>query len=134
MPRSNSAPEIPPPLELECLKALWRLGDGSVKDVRGILTERRNLAYTTVMTVLDCLVKRGSVKRHKDGRSFVYTPIVGRDLLRRLAVEDLVDTFFEGSEEELRKFLNGESAPDTEQPLPEAVEPEESASLDTELL
>ncbi len=132
MPRSESSPEIPPPLELECLKALWRLGDGSVKDVRGVLTEQRNLAYTTVMTVLDRLVKRGSVKRRKDGRSFVYTPLVGRELLRRLAVQDLVDTFFDGSEHELLAFLNGETEP--ESPVPSSDQTEESKLLDTELL
>jgi len=132
VPRSESSPEIPPPLELECLKALWRLGDGSVKDVRGVLTEQRNLAYTTVMTVLDRLVKRGSVKRRKDGRSFVYTPLVGRELLRRLAVQDLVDTFFDGSEHELLAFLNGETEP--ESPVPSSDQTEESKLLDTELL
>ena len=132
MPRSEPSPEIPPPLELECLKALWSLGDGSVKDVRGVLTERRNLAYTTVMTVLDRLVKRGSVRRHKHGRSFVYTPLVGRDLLRRLAVQDLVDTFFEGSEQELHAFLDGQSEGDQAPVPPE--EADDSELLDTELL
>ena len=132
MPRNDQAPEIPPPLELECLKALWRLGDGSVKDVRGILTERRNLAYTTVMTVLDRLVKRGSVKRQKHGRSFIYTPLVGQDLLRHLAVQDLVETFFEGSEQELLAFMNGETV--SESTPEQSAEGEVSEPLDTELL
>jgi len=126
------SPEIPPPLELECLKALWRLGDGSVKDVRGILTERRNLAYTTVMTVLDRLVKRGTVEREKHGRFFVYKPLVGKTLLRRLAVQDLVDTFFEGSEQELLEFLRNPPEPG---PIADLVEePGASESLDIELL
>src|SRR4030081_2629726 len=93
--------DIPPPLELECLKALWNLGEGNVKDVRLALTDRRNLAYTTVMTVLDRLTRKGGVVRHKVGRSFVYAPVLSRDVLRRLAVQDLVDRFFEGSEEAL---------------------------------
>ena len=118
--------DIPPPLELECLKALWRLGDGRVKDVRGVLTERRNLAYTTVMTVLDRLVKRGSVERVKDGRSFVYTPMVGRDELRRLAVRELTATFFDGSREQLLAFLEGRSSE------PATTAPE--SPLETELL
>jgi len=132
MARNDQSPEIPPPLELECLKALWRLGDGSVKDVRGVLTERRNLAYTTVMTVLDRLVKRGSVRREKQGRSFVYTPVVGRNLLRRLAVEDLVDTFFDGSEQELLAFLSGTLQDD--EPIGRPQEESDSSHLDTELL
>ena len=64
--------DIPPPLELECLKALWGLGEGTVRDVRQILVGNRNLAYTTVMTVLDRLEKRGGVSRRKNGRSFVF--------------------------------------------------------------
>ena len=55
MRKPGRASEIPPPLELDCLRALWRIGEGSVKDVRGVITENRNLAYTTVMTVLERL-------------------------------------------------------------------------------
>ena len=132
MKRSSSARDIPPPLELECLKALWRLGDGTVKDVRGILTERRNLAYTTVMTVLDRLVKRGSIERKKHGRSFVYTPLVGRQELRRLAVAEMVDAFFDGSEQQLRDFLDGRNQSDEETAAPIVVEEEDR--LETELL
>lgn len=137
MPAPSPGPQIPPPLELECLKALWRLGDGTVKDVRGVLTERRRLAYTTVMTVLDRLVKRGTIERRKHGRSFVYTPVVARNELRRLAVRDFLDTFFDGSEEALRAFLDGRVAAD-ETPEPEresAPEPEpDDEMMETELL
>ena len=103
----RTAPEIPPPLELECLKALWTLGEGNVKDVREILTRNRKLAYTTVMTVLDRLEKRGRVERRKQGRFFVYVPAVSRDTLRRLAVDALVEDFFDGSEEGLVEYLRG---------------------------
>jgi BlaI family transcriptional regulator, penicillinase repressor len=105
----NGAREIPPPLELECLKVLWTLGEGNVKDVREALTETRNLAYTTVMTVLDRLARKGGVARRKVGRSFVYAPVLSRGTLRRLAVQDLADRFFEGSRESLMDYLkNGE--------------------------
>jgi predicted transcriptional regulator len=74
--------------------------------VRRILVEERNLAYTTVMTVLDRLEKRGGVTRRKQGRFFMYAPKVSRDVLRRLAVKELVDGFFDGSEETLLSYLN----------------------------
>src|SRR5690348_8516089 len=102
--------DIPPPLELECLKALWGIGEGTVKDVRQILVGNRNLAYTTVMTVLDRLEKRGGVSRRKHGRSFVYAPRVSQEAVRRLAVKELVDGFFGGSEQALQKYLR-ESVP-----------------------
>ena len=105
MRRPGPPPEIPPPLELACLKALWTLGEGNVKDVREVLTQSRELAYTTVMTVLDRLEKRGRVVRQKQGRRFVYTPAVSRDTLRRLAVDALLEDFFDGSEEVLLRYL-----------------------------
>jgi len=104
MPK-NGAREIPPPLELECLKALWTLGEGNVKDVRKALTSSRNLAYTTVMTLLDRLARKGGVTRRKVGRSFVYAPALSQGVLRRLAVQDLVDRYFDGSREALAEYL-----------------------------
>jgi len=97
--------DIPPPLELECLKALWILGEGNVKDVRRAIAVNRNLAYTTVMTVLDRLARKGGVARRKVGRSFVYVPVLRRENLRRLAIRDLVDRFFDGSEAALIEYL-----------------------------
>ena len=107
MRKAGPPPDIPPPLELECLKVLWTLGEGNVKDVREVMTRSRNLAYTTVMTVLDRLEKRGRVERRKQGRMFVYTPAVSRDTLRRLAIDDLVGDFFDGSERSLVEYLEG---------------------------
>ena len=126
---ANGAREIPPPLELECLKALWTLGEGNVKDVRGALRANRALAYTTVMTVLDRLARKGGVARRKVGRSFVYVPVLSRTNLRRLAVRDLVDRFFDGSEEALIHYLrNGDAKEAT---LAAAAE---EVSLDASLL
>lgn len=106
MRRPGPPREIPPPLELECLKALWLLGEGNVHDVRQALSERRALAYTTVMTLLERLVRKGGVSRRKVGRSFVYSPLLDRECLRRAAVRELVDCFFEGSERHLIEYLN----------------------------
>jgi BlaI family transcriptional regulator, penicillinase repressor len=104
MRRPGPPRDIPPPLELECLKALWQLGHGSVRDVLELVRNRK-LAYTTVMTVLDRLEKRGGVTRQKQGRAFIYEPKLTREVLRQFAVKDLVDAFFEGSEEALLDYL-----------------------------
>jgi predicted transcriptional regulator len=110
MRRPASQRDMPPPLELECLKALWGIGEGTVRDVRHFLVGNRKLAYTTVMTVLDRLEKRGGVTRRKQGRSFVYVPKLSREELRRFAVKELVDRFFEGSEESLARFLRSQES------------------------
>ena len=105
--RKAAAPrEIPPPLELECLKALWKLGESSVKDVRAELALRRDLAYTTVMTLLDRLARKGAVTRRKTGRMFLYSAVLPQDLLRTLAVKELVDSLFGGSPAALLEFLH----------------------------
>lgn len=125
----NGLREIPPPLEFECLKALWTLGEGNVKDVRQALTGNRRLAYTTVMTLLDRLARKGGVARHKVGRSFVYVPVLSREVLRRLAVQELVDRFFEGSEEALMRYLTNRDVG-----APAVTERARDANLDPTLL
>ena len=117
---ANGARDIPPPLELECLRALWTLGEGNVKDVRHAIAANRSLAYTTVMTVLDRLARKGGVARRKVGRSFVYAPVLSRESLRRLAIRDLVERFFDGSEDSLIAYLlhgaaRGNATPQTEE-------------------
>jgi predicted transcriptional regulator len=107
--RRASTREIPPPLELLCLSALWSMGEGRVKDVRRLVSASRPLAYTTVMTVLDRLARRGVVTRSKAGRAFVYAPAVSRDAMRRLALQEFLDSYFESSQHQLLQFLQGES-------------------------
>src|SRR5215471_5439049 len=108
MPRTVR--DVPPPLELACLRALWRLEEANVKAVQELVGVSRPLAYTTIMTVLDRLVRKGKLTRRKMGRSFVYAPSQTRDALRRLAVRELLDGYFDGSEAELIAFLrNGQT-------------------------
>jgi predicted transcriptional regulator len=112
--------EVPPPLELLCLNALWYLHEGNVKDVRQLVARKRPLAYTTIMTVLDRLVRKGLLARRKEGRAFVYVPQMPRDVMRRTAVRELIEGFFDGSEQDLMRFLAADglhsgvaSGPDT---------------------
>src|SRR5689334_17518097 len=119
--------EIPPPLELLCLKALWSLEEGNVKDVQAALAGTRTLAYTTVMTLLERLARKGTIVRRKAGRAFLYAPLVSRDAMRRLAVRELLDTYFDGSEEELRDFL--QEPPTAPEPARVRTEPRLDAAL-----
>ena len=115
MKKPRAAREIPPPLELECLRALWILGEANVQAVRSQLEPRRPLAYTTVMTMLDRLARKQAVTRRKAGRSFLYTPLLSREQVRRFAVRELLDTLFDGSSDDLIAYLNGRPAPKPEE-------------------
>jgi predicted transcriptional regulator len=88
-----------------CLNALWEIHEGNVEDVRKVVSQNRPLAYTTVLTLLDRLARRGAVARRKEGRGFRYQPVVARDKLRRLALRQFLEYHFDGSEAKLRVFL-----------------------------
>ena len=128
MRRGRTCRGIPPPLELECLCALWRLGEANVQSVRDLLLPHHPLAYTTVMTMLDRLARKQVVTRRKIGRSFVYTPALTRDEIRGRAVRELVESLFEGSEEALRRYLMAPA------PVASPRETEEDSSIDAVLL
>jgi len=127
----KTARDVPPPLELLCLKALWTLGKGNVREVQRVVSESRPLAYTTIMTVLDRLVRKGKLARSKSGRAFVYAPQQSRDFIRRAALRSLLDEFFEGSEENLISFLQNSAEP---APIDSATHAYEDAAIDTILL
>jgi predicted transcriptional regulator len=103
--------DVPPPLELLCLRALWSLQEGNVKQVQAIVAKSRPLAYTTIMTVLDRLVRKGKLTRRKTGRAFVYSPSESRDSMRAIAVRELLEGFFDGSIDELLRYLDRTAAP-----------------------
>jgi len=97
-----------PELELEVMKALWRLEDGTVADVKEQLDPHRPLAYTTVMTVLDRLARKGAVTRAKQGRGYLYTPAISSAHARDVAIERLLHDHFNDSRENLIAFLRGD--------------------------
>lgn len=79
--------------ELELMDVLWTLKQGTVQDVCDHL--ERNLAYTTVMTTLNLLATRKLVlSREKQGRAFVYRPIVTRNEVCRSVLSDLKAVLF----------------------------------------
>jgi predicted transcriptional regulator len=126
---SKTPRDVPPPLELACLKALWALQEGNVRAVQQLVALSRPLAYTTIMTVLDRLVRKGKLTRRKVGRAFVYSPEASRDSMRRAALRELVDGYFDGSEAELLAFLRPVAAP-----APSAPPAHEDRQIDTVLL
>lgn len=97
------------PLELDCLSVLWPIGEGTVREIREALHERRPRAYTTIMTIMDRMAQKGIVSRRKAGRAWLYSPNVTAGEARARAVRRLVEHFFAGSSDALRAQLSGES-------------------------
>lgn len=85
--------------ELRLMDVLWEKGEATVSDVADALPNNPALAYSTVLTTLRILENKGFVRHTKDGRAFVYHPVVGREQARQSAVTHLVLRFFENSPE-----------------------------------
>jgi len=79
------------------MKVLWERGASTVSAVVDSLGE--DLAYSTVLTTLRILENKGYVRHVKEGRAFIYRPIVSREKASDRALTHLVRRFFENSPE-----------------------------------
>ena len=87
------------PLELEIMQVLWEVGPCTVAEVQPKL--KAELAYTTVQTMLNVLLRKHKVKRVQEGRAYRYRPAVSRERASGNALSDLVKRMFGGSSEAL---------------------------------
>jgi predicted transcriptional regulator len=84
------------PLEISIMEILWSRGESNVRDVVDRLN--RPLAYTTVMTTLDRLFKKGILERRKEERAFLYSPALSRWEWESKRAEDFVADFLSVAE------------------------------------
>ena len=84
-------------LQLRILEVLWKQPDSGVGAVHEALKPERDLAYTTIATMLRKMEARGLVTHREEGRSFLYRAAVGADDVNRSAGEHFVERLFEGS-------------------------------------
>jgi predicted transcriptional regulator len=91
--------------ELRLMDVLWDKGPCTVSAVIESLPAKPALAYSTVITTLRILETKGYVRHKKEGRAFIYEPVVGRDEARHGAVTALVRRFFDGSPDLLMAHL-----------------------------
>lgn len=85
-------------LEERTMEVLWQGGPLQVREVCRQLKGKPALAYTTVMTTLDRLFKKGLLAREKDGNAFVYRPAMTRDDYKRRIVESTVSGLIRSSD------------------------------------
>lgn len=88
-----------PPRELAVMSVLWRLGSATVADVREAMEE--NLAYTSVLSALQTLEEKGSVRHEPEGRAYRYFPAVAAERAGWSALTRIKDAIFQGSAERM---------------------------------
>jgi BlaI family transcriptional regulator, penicillinase repressor len=96
--------------ELAIMKVVWRLKDASVRDVYEDVRQRRAVAYTTLMTMMNTLETKGYLKKHLEGRAFRYRPAVPEQRVVGAMVRDFVDRVFDGGAAALLTHLVSESS------------------------
>jgi predicted transcriptional regulator len=92
-------------VELELMGILWKLAEGTVKDIIGQLPKGRKLAYTSVSTILRILEQKKIVASRKEGRGHVYFPILKKNQYEQLSLNHLVDRVFDGAPTSLVRRL-----------------------------
>lgn len=84
-------------LEAEIMECMWELGSASVREVHECLVEKREIAYTTVMTVMSRLAEKGMLQRRQQGRAYLYAPLESRDAFCTNVVRRVMDGLFGGA-------------------------------------
>ena len=83
--------------ELEIMKVVWELKTATVRDVYEALRERKGVAYTTVMTMMNILETKGHLVKRPEGRAYVYEPSQAQTQVISGMVQDFVDRVFDGA-------------------------------------
>jgi len=87
------------------MKVVWQKGEATVRDVYESLLERRQIAYTTVMTMMRILEGKGHLARRRQERAHVYRPTRPETVVVRSMVREFVDRVFNGSAQPLLVHL-----------------------------
>lgn len=94
------------PGEFELMEILWPLGEATVKNVWERVDPGRGLAYTTVMTVLEKMYRKGILTQRKKGKAYLYSAILGRDEALKGIFAHICNAYFAGSYPEFVAFVN----------------------------
>ena len=124
--RSNTLTEA----ELRIMRILWKSGESLVSDMVSAMPENAPLAYTSVLTTVRILERKGYVRHRQEGRAFVYSPCIAEQEARQSEVRHVLGRFFGNSRERLLLSLLGDDDvnPSELQRLKEAIAQAESAA------
>jgi BlaI family penicillinase repressor len=85
------------PQELQIMKVVWSREKATVRDVYEEMLEERKIAYTTVMTMMNVLEKKGHLRKKAEGRSFLYRPTRPQQKVVGSMVREFVERVFGGA-------------------------------------
>ncbi len=96
---------VPTDQELEILKVIWQRGSATVREVFEDLLKQRQIAYTTVLTMMGILEQKGHVTKTPGERAYVYSSTHSEQQVLSSMVREFMDRVFDGSAERLVAHL-----------------------------
>jgi BlaI family transcriptional regulator, penicillinase repressor len=111
---------VPTDLELELLKVIWERGEATVRQVFSDLEKQRKIAYTTILTMMGVLERKGYLTKRAGERAYVYTPTIPQGEMVKTMVDEFVGRVFNGSAQLLLVHLVGD----------QRIEPKELAEVE----
>ncbi len=83
--------------ELEILQVLWQQGPCTVRQVNDILSQGRDIGYTTTLKFMQIMLEKGFLTRTKEGKTHIYQPVIAEDTMQKTVVNQVMDSMFKGS-------------------------------------
>ena len=96
-------------LQIAVMQVLWQLKEATVTQVQEALKEKKDLAITTIGTILSRLEKKGAVKHRAEGKKYIYEPLVTEEETRSTMLSGLINQMFQGKTSSLVNHLLKES-------------------------
>jgi len=93
------------PQELEIMKVVWQAGSATVRGVYEHFLEHRRIAYTSVMTMMNVLERKGHLRKKMQDKAFVYTPTAPKKSVLGSMVGEFIDRVFNGAATPLLQHL-----------------------------
>ena len=82
--------------ELEILHVLWSKGPSTVREINDLLSESREVGYTTTLKIMQIMFDKGLVERQKSGKTHIYKSVISEQDAQQSLVRQLVDSAFKG--------------------------------------
>ena len=92
-------------VQLRIMNVLWERGEATAREITDELNKSEAIAHSTVQTLLRGLMDKGAVTHKTRNRTFVFSPKIAEDKVRKSATRDLVSRVFDGSVSDLVSHL-----------------------------
>ena len=93
------------PQEIKIMKVVWENGNATAKLVFENFYKKRQISYTTIMTMMRILEKKGVLAHSIRGRAYLYRPLISRRQAIRNQIHDLLGKYFDDEPDKMIDFL-----------------------------